>query len=50
LHNEAFLDFESSSNVNKIIAWRRIRLAKHVVCLGKGDIHTVMKGKNEENT
>jgi hypothetical protein len=40
LHNEELDDLFSSSNIIRVIESRRMRWARHVARMRKGDVHT----------
>ena len=40
LHSEELTDLYSSPNIIQVIKLRRMRWMGHVVCMGRGDVHT----------
>ena len=40
LHNEELSDLYCSPNIIQVIKSRRMRCVGHVVCMGRGDMHT----------
>ena len=50
LHKEALDDLYCSVNIIRVIKWRRMRLAGHVVCMGRRrGVYRVLVGKPEGN-
>ena len=48
LHNEEINDLYSSPNIVRVIKWRRMRWAGHVVCMGEErGVYRVLVGKPE---
>jgi len=48
LHNEEHIDLYASSNIVRVIKWRRMRFAGHVVRMGeRRGVYRVLVGKTE---
>ena len=48
LHNEEHIDLYASSNIVRVIKWRRMRLAGNVAHVGKRrDVYRVLMGKRD---
>jgi len=40
IHNKEFYDLNSSLNIIQVTKSRRMSLAAHVACMGRGEVHT----------
>ena len=51
LHNEELIDLYSLPNIVRVVKWKRMRWAGHVVRMGEGrGVHSVLVGNPEGET